>query len=196
MLELVVAGSQTPPIPEAEASWGPTAMGWSGTSSASSVGRAARVLAKYSKSSSWSRIAGVILIRYLSVWRKPSWRRENKPRLPGIPMDMLRSSPRTLCHSLRRTRVFPRSSSNSAWRRLMRWAGSCKVCWTVSISHPRTTLRVHKYASPCKSFLRDGTCLRTGGSSASRGRNMPSMTWRSVRSRRSRAAALPWIAKM
>jgi hypothetical protein len=97
-LEWVVAASHTPPIPVAAASTAPRAAGTSGTSSESCVGRRPRSLARYSKSSSWARIAGVIRMRFLSVYLNPVCSRLKRPLLPGMPRTMDRNSPRILCH--------------------------------------------------------------------------------------------------
>ena len=91
--------------------------------------------------------------RWGSACLRPSWRAPNSPALPWMPMDMNRSSPRYFCQCRVLTRFFPRRASKMECKRCCQWAGSLRVPWAVSMTHPRTSLRVTQDPSPLSSFL-------------------------------------------
>jgi len=83
-----------------------------------------------------------------------------------------------------------------SWRRVTRCGGSETVWRTVSMSQPKTTLRVVQHPSPFESFLTDMGSCRWGGSEASRGRNTESMALKRTRRRRVRRKVPPWAMPM
>ena len=155
------SGNQTPPAPKPEASWAPTRVGAVGTNSCMRVGLSARSLRIHSKSAkaSWKDL--VRRRRLPSEERRAACNELNKPRVPGRASDIDRSSPRIWYHRSRDKRdwVTGMLASSSA-KRCSRRGGRRIVIATVSISQPRTFLRVLQLASPWRSFLTDWGCLR------------------------------------
>jgi hypothetical protein len=147
-------------MPALAASTAPSTEGCSGTSSARRVGRAATSLTKASNSSRWRRRCLVMRTRCLSARVRPSCKALKRPRLPAMPKDMKRSSPRYFCHCRMPTRFLLRSSSNMARRRAKRRSGSSRVPARESRIHPRISLRVAQEPSPRRSFFSDMGSLR------------------------------------
>lgn len=191
----------TPPMPAADASHAPSVWG-SGAPMTSTirVGRVVRSLASHHQSwrNSWTgRVSRSRLPAWPSGWRNASCRVLKSPLPPGMAMVMDRSSPRSLCHVFRETRRWSgRIESSMACKRAWRCAGRLMVPRTVSVSHPRTVLRVAQVASPFSIFLTEaGSCL-AGLSVAERGRRTPSSVWRRTRFTRRLSHWLPWARPM
>jgi hypothetical protein len=160
------------------------------------VGHRLRSFAKYSKSSSWSFIDPIRQIRSWSWYFRPSCSILNRPRLPGIPIDMLRNSPRILCQTLVLTLLQGCTYLKISLSRCFRWGGNSRVPFKVSISQHKIFLCVSRYASPLRSFLVEGTWLRIGLSSSSTGRETLSMECNRHRRSCKRAADVPCTPMM
>ena len=133
-------GRRTPPHMVPDASWYPSKVGLSGTSSYRRVGRAARSSNIQRKSASAWCTAGERVIRPCGTCRRASCIWLNSPRAPGIASAIERSSPRTRRQILTLVRFLEGGKrSRSSRKRVTRLSGRRIVMPTVSMSHPRNS---------------------------------------------------------
>mmetsp|Transcript_16768 Transcript_16768/g.24443 ORF Transcript_16768/g.24443 Transcript_16768/m.24443 type:complete len:107 (-) Transcript_16768:569-889(-) len=75
----------------------------------------------------------------LGPGRKACCSNEKQPLLPGRAIDMLRSSPKSLCHSWTEQRCLSKTASRISRRRSRRCGGSEIDMATMSTSQPKMT---------------------------------------------------------
>ena len=105
------------------------------------------------------------------------WSKEKKPRLPGIAIYILTSSPSNICHYCTEARQW---DTIVVWRSMAhfwRWGGNEAVISTVWMTYPRLFFWVLQLSSPLRSFrYKIGWFLLV--SSESLGQKTASVLWK------------------